>query len=363
VLLGRLGPPLDKQVSIDHVHDSLSTSDNDHNDFAFRERPEKDGSMTSEQTMLSDAVAWEEYPVAAGLASGQVPVRIGRVGSGGPVALLSASVHGDEGPWGTLAINRLLQQTPLEDLTGSLRVVPVAHPLATEADARHTELDLLDLNSSFPGDPSGSHTQRLAAVLAQHAVDGTDVVLDVHGGGSWLVNCFVYRFPGSHDLADTLRAPLLLDGPDRPSSLSGYARSQGAVAVWIEMGGKGDQEEQRIEAITACLRRALIEAGVLAGQSDAAPASVVGGEKAALATSAAGIYRPVRREADLGQIVERGTVIGQLLDPVHSTVIEEYTAPFDHTFLALLRPHLVRIEGPGKVVAMVADVPAGAAPR
>ncbi len=94
------------------------------------------------------------------------------------------------------------------ELTGTLRVVPVAHPLATEADARQTEFDLLDLNNSFPGDENGTHTQRLARLLAAKVLDGSDVVLDVHGGGSWNVNCFVYRFPGSHELG----------GPGRPDS-------------------------------------------------------------------------------------------------------------------------------------------------
>ena len=44
---------------------------------------------------------------------------------------------------------RVLEQTPLSDLVGTLRVVPVSNPLAMEADARCAPLDVLDLNRVF----------------------------------------------------------------------------------------------------------------------------------------------------------------------------------------------------------------------
>ena len=305
---------------------------------------------------LKDAIEWKTCAVAAGLAGGQVPVRIGSVGSGGPVGVLIASVHGDEGPWSTLAINRMLARASAGELVGTLRVVPVAHPLATEADARQTELDLLDLNNAFPGDAHGTHTQRLASLLAEEALDGSNVVLDVHGGGSWNINCFTYRFPGGHELASWMRTPLVLDGPDRAASLTGYARAQGATGIWIEMGGRGEWEDERAEAVTRGLRHALGRAGVMTTVGAEGPDPIVGTAKTALMTSRAGIYRPVIRERGLGSVVEAGTVVGELLDPVSSEVIEQFATPYERSGIALLRPTLARIEGPGKVVAMVADV-------
>ncbi len=314
--------------------------------------------MGSNGQTLKDAISWQEHPVSSSLAYGTVNVRIGSVGQSGPVGVLLASVHGDEGPWGTLAINRMLEQTGLADLRGTLRVVPVAHPLATEADARQTHLDLLDLNNAFPGDPKGSHTQRLAAVIAEHALAGADTVLDVHGGGSWNINCFAYRFPGSHELAEWLGTPLILDGHDRPTSLTGYARSQGATGVWIEMGGRGEFEEDRAATVSTGLRRALGRAGVLSEVELPYTSGIVGGEKLPLFASTPGIYQPIKREADLGSIVDQGTVIGHLLDAVTSDIIETFRAPYPRTALALLRPTLARIEHAGAVVAMTADVTA-----
>ncbi len=297
--------------------------------------------------MLKDAIVWEEHEVASTAAYGSVKVKIGRVGTGSPVGLLTASVHGDEGPWGTRAIAKLLAETPLSDLKGSLRVVPVTHPLAMEADSRYTALDVLDLNSSFPGSKTGSHTQRLAAVLAEHAVDGADIVLDVHGGGSWCVNCFVYQFPGSEELATWMGAPYTINGPDRPTSLTGYARSKGAKGIWIEMGGRGTQEEVWADRVATGLRRALGKTGVLVEADLPEPSSKFAGGTTPLRTSAPGLYMPVAKEEDLGRIVPQGTVIGHLLDPVTNEIIETFTAPYPQTALTLLRPYLARVEGGG----------------
>ncbi len=85
---------------------------------------------------LLEALTWEAHAVPATIAAPSVGVSIGRAGSGSPVGLLVAGQHGDEGPWGTRAIMRFLETTPSDALRGSLRVVPVANPLADEENSR-----------------------------------------------------------------------------------------------------------------------------------------------------------------------------------------------------------------------------------
>lgn len=46
-------------------------------------------------------------------------------------------------------------------------------------------------------------------MLRINAVDGADIVLDIHGGGSWCMDSFVYRFPGSHEVAAHIGAPFV----------------------------------------------------------------------------------------------------------------------------------------------------------
>lgn len=305
--------------------------------------------------MHSNEIEWRSVAVVAGMGHGEVQLRVGEVGSGGPVGLLVAGVHGDEGPWALLAIRRFLDALRPEEFRGTLRLVPSANPLAVQIDARENELDHLDLNSSFPGSSDGSHTQRLAAALVEHTIKGADFVLDVHGGGSWNINCFAYQVHGSEQLARWLGTRLLADAPDRATSLSGYAASLGAKAVWIEAGGRGANELQRAEELAIGLRYALGRAGVLTPTPEPTITPRYVPVKDRVVTSAGGIYVPELREEALGSTVPLGTVIGRLLDPVTGDVIEEYPAPFPQTTMALLRPTVAVIDSPGKVIAVVAS--------
>src|SRR2546426_8531323 len=131
----------------------------------------------------------------------------------------------------------------MSDLIGTLRVVPVSNPLAMEADARCAPLDVLDLNRVFPGNPNGSHTERLAAILTEHAVNGADVFIDLHGGGSWCVNAFVFRNADAPEIADAFDAPLVVDQAGRAARMRGLGiggppRSLGAKTARRGAGGR-----------------------------------------------------------------------------------------------------------------------------
>ena len=117
----------------------------------------------------------------------------------------------------------------MDDLIGTLRIVPCTNPLAMEADARCAPLDVLDLNCVFPGNPKGSHTERLAALLAERAVNGADTLIDMHGGGSWCVNSFVFRSADAPEIAVSFDAPFSVDmagraGTMRGQGIGGYAK-------------------------------------------------------------------------------------------------------------------------------------------
>ncbi|MBI1257007.1 MAG: succinylglutamate desuccinylase [Chloroflexi bacterium] len=306
-------------------------------------------------TSLLEAIRWQRFPVPTGAASGQIGVAVGVVGSGSPTAVISAGVHGDEGPWGAWAIRKLLVQTSLDDLIGTLRVVPTANPLAMEADARNAPLDTLDLNRVFPGDAKGSHTERLAAVLVEHAVAGANIAIDLHGGGSWCVNAFAFVFPGGEALSKAFNPPFLTSGADRSLTLTGYARTQGASVAAVEMGGKSEVEESWADRIALGLRRALGISGVLTPVAlphtyDSIPV----GPSTVLRPAQGGIFVPHVRTKDVGTIVPGGALLGEVLDPYTLATIERFEAPFAQTAIMLLRPVMTRIEG-GAMTYVIAE--------
>ncbi|MBK8027169.1 MAG: succinylglutamate desuccinylase/aspartoacylase family protein [Chloroflexi bacterium] len=310
----------------------------------------------SQQPTLFDSLVWKTHPIGAGAAHSTLNLSIGDIaGAGGPRALITAGIHGDEGPWGAWAIRQLLQTTPLDALQGSLRIVPNANPLAMEADARNAPLDSLDLNRSFPGDAQGSHTERLAAALVAHALPDANVVIDLHGGGSWCVNAFVFEMPGGEALAAAFDAPFVAKAPERAVTLTGYARSQGAMCVGVEMGGRSADEESWARRIAAGLRRALIAGGVLSGESEppAARSIPVGGTRV-LRPSSGGVFVPRIRQEAIGTIVPQGTVLGEVVHPSTQQLLETFVAPFPQTAILLLRPMMARLEG-GAMTYVVAE--------
>lgn len=293
---------------------------------------------------LIEGVSWRQIPVDAGKSVGHIELTIGYLGEGTPTGLVVAGVHGDEGAWGAWAIRMLLEETPLNELKGSLRVVSAANPLAMKADSRNAPVDGLDLNRAFPGDAEGSHTARLAYALAVNAVDGADVVIDLHGGGSWCVNSFVFQFPGCEGLARCFPAPFLVTAPDRETTLTGYALSRGASAVAVEMGGRSEDEEGWAHRIAKGVRRALGVAGVLTPSPNLPEEPIPVASMTVLKPSQDGILKPVLRTKDIGTVVEEGYVLGQLLDAATWEVVEEFTAPFPETAVLLIRPTLTWIE-------------------
>ena len=306
-------------------------------------------------TTLDQLMQWTRIPIGAGAAVNQINLVIGTVGSGSPTALITAGVHGDEGPWGAWAIKKLLSMVSTEELRGSLRIVPVANPLAMEADARNAPLDTLDLNRVFPGNAQGSHTERVAAALVSHAVEGADVVIDIHGGGSWCVNSFVFKFEGSETLADAVDTPFITNGVDRSVTLTGYARTAyNAKVTAIEMGGRSQNEARWADRIALSLRRVLGVAGVLSELSGTIPMATVVGPSSVLRPNQGGVFIPELRAEAVGTIVTQGTVLGHLLDPVTYNEVETFTAPFMETALMLLRPTVARIEG-GAMTYVVAE--------
>jgi len=306
---------------------------------------------------LADSIRWSTYKLAAGATTGETNFSIGTIGSGKPAGLIVAGLHGDEGPWGARAIRKFLDKVSTDDLHGTLRIIPVSNPTGFEAGKRNSPLDIVsfDLNRVFPGDPEGLHTERVAALISKYGVEDADVVIDVHGGGNWCVNSFVAQFPGSEELATVIGAPFITPRQPIPNTLTGYASSKGSKIVLIEMGGMGSVEEKWADRVADGIERALNHAGVIK-TSNVHPdnASRIMGPSKVIRPSKGGVYLPELRETDVGRMVEQGTVIGRLLDPVTGSVVETYTAPFKETGLLLLRPTMIQVEG-GTFLGMVAE--------
>jgi len=297
---------------------------------------------------IYESLAWNEVQLTGHAAARHIPLTYGEAGTSGTRATLIAGTHGDEGPWSALAI-RLLCDNGIATLKGRLRVIFTANALAAEVERRNSWIDSpnsVDLDGVFPGNKDGSHSERVAAAIAPLIAD-SDVVIDLHGGGTWCVNAFVKRFEGSEQLAADLGAPFISNAPNKKGGLTTYAQSLGIKVANVEVGGRSSREMYWTERNVKGLERALVRLGVLALDAPPAPAEKATdvGSTEAFRAKVGGIFVPTLREDAVGTIISSGTVMGRILDLHTLAELQVFTAPHERTAMMLMRPQICTIEG------------------
>src|SRR5713226_5055055 len=296
---------------------------------------------------IYESLEWHEVRITAHAAAQYIPLKYGEAGSRGPRATLIAGTHGDEGPWSAVAIKMLCRHASAR-LTGRLRIIFTANALAAEVERRNSWIDSpnpLDLDGVFPGDTNGSHTNRLAAALAPLITD-SDVVIDLHGGGTWCVNTFVKQFEGSEQLAADIGAPFITKAPNKPGGLTTYARSLGIKVVNIEVGAGA---AKRCTSPSALQRgssaHSIASASLPSMRLLRRPSRQFTSAQRRPCTRVGGVFVPTMRDDEVGTIVPIGTEMGKILDLHTLAELQVFTAPYEQTAMLLLRPQICTVEG------------------
>jgi uncharacterized protein len=269
----------------------------------------------------------------------------------GPRVLAIAGVHGDEME-GIVALQEVAERLDPTALRGTVVLIPVGNPPAFRAARRRSPLDDLDLNRTFPGDPGGSPSQRLAYHLLHDYVLRADFVLSLHSWSAPAVVVPYVEFPAgdgavagrSLAAARQLGLEFLRVSHWHPGLLVATAVRHGVPAVETEVGGLGISQpvtrERYVEVVLNLLR-------YLHVVSDAPPpasptARIV--RHVELAAPVGGLLRPVRA---VGDRVRPGDLIATVCDLL-GYIQAELTSPLDG-WLAMLR--LCNSVDPGERVA------------
>lgn len=132
-----------------------------------------------------------------------------------------------------------------------------------------------NLNREFPGDPTGTLTQRMAYEIEKKIYPQSDFILDLHGGDSFEELTPLIFFPcaaGEAIMEETRAAANALDIPMRVRStakngLYSWATQQGIPAMLLERGCRGTWTKQQVEADVQDVYRLMYHMGIL--QDDA----------------------------------------------------------------------------------------------
>ena len=254
--------------------------------------------------------------------------------SAGPLALITAGVHGDEYE-GPAAIFSLAQLLSPDGVRGTIIAVPVANPAAFAAGTRMHPEDGRNLARTFPGSTKGGASERLAAAIFAELAAPADYLIDLHSGGVEYVFLPVAGFYGeaesgnpSFQAARIFGLPALWQLPETDGVLSCEAWRRGKIAIGTEYLGAGQLSADGVRDYRNGVPACLAHWGVLtpAPQAPKTPDVFAGDWQVA---SAGGIFTARCR---IGDAVAKGTPlalitglyrIAELMDDAHSGKAEK----------------------------------------
>lgn len=183
----------------------------------------------------------------------------------GPRVFVTAAVHGDELN-GIATCRRLLDQLDPAELRGVVVVVPIVNVLGAQVNSRYLP-DRRDLNRSFPGSYSGSMAARIAKLVTEEVLSGSDLGIDLHTAASHRTNVPQVRLDTSDEAALeaalAFGAPFVLDAKLRPGSLRASAGELGVPVLTFEGGGPSRFDEDAVDVAERGVLRVLHRLGAI----------------------------------------------------------------------------------------------------
>jgi uncharacterized protein len=248
----------------------------------------------------------------------------------GPRVVITAGVHGGEFT-PIDAVVRLAGLLEPGEVRGQVIICPVANPNAVyQGRLNVSPVDGVNINRVFPGDPDGGPTERLAAWLFTHLVDGADVYIDLHCGGiDQVLRDFVgYRLTGDADL-DKATAELagsfgiedvMIGLTAEGGNSHAAAARRGISAVLVEVGSLGQRDEPTALRRVDGLCQALRHLGVLDPDGSAPAPTREWVWSAGVTAEAIGLWYPeCAVDADVIGEVAEGDILGRIVDPADGT--------------------------------------------
>lgn len=246
-----------------------------------------------------------------------VPVHVIHGRRDGATMFVSAAIHGDE-IIGIEIIRQLLQSTALRHLRGTLICAPVVNVFGFIDQDRYLP-DRRDLNRSFPGVERGSLAAQLANLFMTEIVEQSDVGIDLHSAAIHRVNLPQIRLSPDQSraqaLAEAFGPPVVLHAGLREGSLRQCAHERGVDVILYEAGEALRFDDVAVKTGVRGILRVMKFLDML-GSKRIRPAR----RKPHLVSFSRWIRAPgsgiVRLVKGIGDMVEKGSIIGQVSDPI-----------------------------------------------
>jgi uncharacterized protein len=252
----------------------------------------------------------------------------------GPVVWIQALAHGDEFG-GARALQEVVADLDPDTLRGTVVAVLAANPPAFRALQRVDPNfdDRLDLGESFPGNPNGFLTERIAAALRKAVQGSADYFLDLHTGGDRFVELpfILYSLDAAipteryDDLARGFGIPHLWRDATHifPTDAMATFNASGIPSFLVEVGGGQPIDPAHVRLQADAVRSFLRKVGALPGRPAAAKTYTVISGYQPVTNTRGGFFSAVVKPGDR---IKEGDVLGTISD-LYGDPVETIRAP------------------------------------
>jgi len=253
-----------------------------------------------------------------------LPVAVVNGARDGKTLYIQAASDGDELN-GVGVVQRVVPQLDPSELSGTLLICGIVNYHAFQVAEHRNPIDDTKMNRAYPGDASGTSSERIAAATYDAAVSA-DLVVDLHQGStSRMIEEVRVRCGSRHrlhdaclELAKVFDCGYILDqkGPD--GQLARAAPDEGVPTIDPELGGCVGWDEESIRAGVDGIFSVLRYYDFLAGTETPSPqARATGFEQYGSPVGGLVDFHP-----NLGDRVSRGNTLFEVTDMFGETKAE-----------------------------------------
>jgi predicted deacylase len=217
------------------------------------------------------------------------------------------------------------------EMSGTLIIVHIANMPAFQARTVYFgPNDLKNLNRTFPGNPNGTVTERIANTLTQEVMSQSDYLVDIHSGdaneslspsytayykeaGSEEIISESERIAFAFGLETVVQFAGSYDSVEDAIYTSAQAVTRGIPAIDVESGELGIVDNIFIDLITEGALNVLKELGMLTGQYEPTHNPLIITDRARIYSEHQGIWH-ADELVQTGDYVTEGTTLGVITD-------------------------------------------------
>jgi predicted deacylase len=302
------------------------------------------GARIKPGTMASGFLAVPPGPDGPGT---EIPYTVIHGAMPGKTLALVAGVHAVEYP-PILALFRLKERIDPAGLRGTVIMVHIANPPSFKRRTiYYGPNDWKNLNRVFPGDRTGTTSQRIAAVIDEEVIQRADVLVDMHCGDGnealipytyWMITGDESFDAATRDLALAFGLPhIIIDdtrGDDLKSSkyLGNTAILRGKAAITTEAGFLGRTDEESIGLNIRGALSVLRHVGLIDGEPEPVADPVWIDKYEVVYSKWNGLFAP---RVGMGFYVRAGQIVGTVTDYLGAWK-EDVKAPFTGILLYVI---------------------------